>query len=449
MSIESTGQVELGVSRTFKRSRELNERLHALVPGGAHTYAKGDDQFPEGLAPVVVRGSGCRVWDADGNEYIEYGMGLRAVTLGHGFPRVVDAVRACLDEGTNFVRPSTLELETAESFLGMIDAAEMVKFTKDGSTANTAAVKLARAVTGRKLVAICADHPFFSYDDWAMVVKPMRAGIPPSIDPLTVEFRYNDIESVTHLLSRYAGEIACFVLEPERTEPPRDGFLQRLAELARGDGALLVFDENVTGFRWHNGGAQAVHGVDPDLSTWGKAIANGFALSALAGRRDIMARGGLRHDRERVFLLSTTHGAEHVGLAAGLATMAVYCDEPVIDTLKARGDRLRAGVQEVIDARGIGHSFRVFGRSSCLYYSTANANGEASQAFRTLFLQETLVRGLLVPSFVVSYAHTDDDIDRTIDVVDEALAVYADALESGIDRFLRGRSVKPVHRNYN
>ena len=437
------------VTHSFARSRELNERLNAVVPGGAHTYAKGDDQFPEGLAPVIVSGSGCHVEDADGNDYIEYGMGLRAVTLGHGFAPVLDAIRAQLENGTNFVRPSTLELEAAESFVDLIDAAEMVKFTKDGSTANTAAVKLARAFTGRDLVAICADHPFFSYDDWAMVVKPIRSGISQTVDPLTVEFRYNDLESVERLLEQHPDQIACFMLELERTDPPRDGFLERLTELVARAGALLVFDENVTGFRWDNGGAQAVHGIAPDLSTWGKGIANGFALSALAGRREVMALGGLRHDRERVFLLSTTHGAEHVGLAAGLATMAVYCAEPVIETLHERGDQLRAGVEEVVEARGIGHAFGVVGRSSCLHFWTGDADGNPSQAFRTLFLQETITRGLLAPSFVVSYAHTVDDVDRTIEIVDEALRVYADALGGGIERFLRGRPVKPVYRNRN
>jgi glutamate-1-semialdehyde 2,1-aminomutase len=430
-------------------SRRLNERLHALIPGGAHTYAKGDDQFAEGLAPVIARGKGCHVWDVDGNEYIEYGMGLRAVTLGHGFPRVVDAVRERIADGTNFVRPSALELNAAESFLDLVAGAEMVKFTKDGSTANTAAVKLARAYTGRDLVAICGDHPFFSYDDWAMVKTAISAGIPPGVDSLTLTFHYNDIAEVEELLARYPAQIACFVLEPERTEPPRDGFLQRLLELAHDDGALVLLDENVTGFRWGNGGGQGMHGVAPDLSSWGKGIANGFPLSALAGRREIMDLGGLRHDRERVFLLSTTHGAEHAGLAAGIATMETYRAEPVIETLRAQGERLRAAVQQVIDTRGVGHAFTVFGHPACLYYGTRDAAGEPSQAFRTLFLQETVERGLLAPSFVISYSHRDEDIERTAEIVDAALVVYAQALDAGVERFLRGRPVRPVYRSRN
>jgi glutamate-1-semialdehyde 2,1-aminomutase len=434
---------------SLQRSRRLNDRLHDLIPGGAHTYAKGDDQFPEGLAPVISGGSGCHVWDVDGNDYIEYGMGLRAVTLGHGFPRVVEAVRERIGEGTNFVRPSVLELQAAESFVDLIDAADMVKFTKDGSTANTAAVKLARAFTGRDLVAICIDHPFYSYDDWAMVTTPVKAGIPEGVGALTLAFRYNAISSVEDLLARYPGRIACFILEPERTDPPRDGFLQRLHDLVHDDGALLVLDENVTGFRWDNGGGQAVHGIAPDLSTWGKGIANGFPLAALAGRREVMELGGLHHDRDRVFLLSTTHGAEHAGLAAGLATMAAYREEPVVATMLTQGERLRAGVQRVIDAHGIGHAFSVFGKSSCLYYGTRDGAGEPSQSFRTLFLQETIARGLLAPSFVISYAHHDEDLDRTVEIVDQALAVYANALEGGVERFLHGRPVQPVYRPRN
>ena len=431
------------------RSRAAADRLHALVPGGAHTYAKGDDQFPEGLAPVIARGRGCHVWDVDGNEYLEYGMGLRSVTLGHAFPRVTDAVRAQLDDGTNFVRPSALELEAAESFVDLIAPADMVKFTKDGSTANTAAVKLARAFTGRDLVAICREHPFFSYDDWAMVATPLRSGIPGGVEQLTLMFSYNDLGSVEELLARYPGRIACFMLEPERTDPPRDGFLQRLQELAHADGALLVFDECVTGFRWDNGGAQAAHGVAPDLSSWGKGIANGFALSALAGRREVMELGGLHHARDRVFLLSTTHGAEHVGLAAGIATMQTYREEPVIATLAARGERLRAGIERAAAGHGVERAFTLVGNPACLFYGTRDAAGEPSQAFRTLFLQETITRGLLAPSFVVSYAHGEDDVDRTIEIVDAALAVYAQALESGVERFLNGRPVKSVYRERN
>jgi glutamate-1-semialdehyde 2,1-aminomutase len=420
-----------------------------VIPGGAHTYAKGDDQFPEGLAPVLVRGRGCRVWDVDDNEYVEWGMGLRAVTLGHAHPLVADAVGRQAALGTNFVRPSLLELEVAEQFLAMVQSAEMVKFTKDGSTANTAALKLARAYTGRDRVAICADHPFYSYDDWAMVVTPLDAGIPAGVADLTVTFPYNDLAALEALFDQYQDSIACVMLEAERTVPPAPGYLASLRQLCHDRGALLVFDENVTGFRWSNGGAQTVHGVTPDLSSWGKGIANGFALSALAGRRDVMDLGGLTHDRDRVFLLSTTHGAEHTGLAAGSATMAVYAEEPVPETLAERGRELRSLVTEASRARGLEECFRLVGRDQCLFYETRDRDGKPSAALRTLFLQETIRRGLLASSFVVSYAHSSADVALTAEIVDEALGVYKEALDRGVDGLLHGRPVMSVYRRFN
>jgi glutamate-1-semialdehyde 2,1-aminomutase len=428
---------------------ELRARLHEAIPGGAHTYAKGDDQFPAEAPSVLVRGSGARVWDADGNEFIEYGMGLRAVTLGHAFPRVVEAASRALLDGANFLRPSLLELECAEKFLGVVSGADMVKFTKDGSTANTAAVKLARAHTGRELVAFCGEHPFFSYDDWFIGTTAFDGGIPPVAVSLSRTFQYNDLESLERVFAEEAGRVACVMLEPERTEPPDDGFLEGVAELCRKEGAVLVFDEMVTGFRWHNGGAQAVYGVTPDLSTFGKALGNGFAISALAGRRELMELGGLRTDRERVFLLSTTHGAENHALAAAITTMDVYLEEDVVGRLHEAGRRLREGVEAAAAAAGVSDYVRVLGRDCCLLFATRDSEGQPSQEYRTLFMQELVRGGVLAPSFVVSYSHDDDTIDATIDVVTGALEVYRRALDDGVGAYLAGPSVKPVYRRFN
>jgi glutamate-1-semialdehyde 2,1-aminomutase len=434
----------------FSRGDALRERAHRAIPGGAHTYAKGDDQFPQ-LAPAFIdRGAGCHIWDLDGNEYIEYAMGLRAVTLGHAHPEVVAAASRELERGCNFNRPSPLEVECAETFLAAIDRAEMVKFTKDGSSADTAAVKLARAYTGRDLVAICADHPFFSYDDWAFGVTTMSAGIPPAALAMTLTFRYNDIASVQSLFDRHPKQIACLMLEAERNEPPRDGFLQKLQELCRANGTLLVLDEMITGFRVHNRGAQHVHDLHPDLSTFGKAIANGFALSALAGRREIMDLGGIRGPHERVFLLSTTHGAETVALAAARATMKIYEREPVVEHLYRQGERLRSGLEQAAAAAGVSKHFFTSGRACALLYATLGPDGKPSQPFRTLFLQETIRRGILAPSFMPTYSHSDADIDYTIDAVAAALKVYRQALDHGnTDPYLVGASVKPVYRKFN
>jgi len=428
-------------------SRTANERLHALVPGGAHTYAKGDDQYPEDLAPVISHGNGAHVWDVDGNRYVEYGSGLRSVSLGHAHPRVVEAVRRELDRGSNFVRPSIVEVEAAERFLATVPTAEMVKFGKNGSDATTAAVRLARAATGRPRVALCADPPFFSVDDWFIGTTPMSAGIPAETNDLTVTFPYGDLAATEELLTRYQGEIACLVLEPAtHTEPP-PGYLAGLRELADRHGCVLVFDEMITGLRWSEAGAQGLYGVVPDLSTFGKALGNGFAVSALAGRRELMELGGLRHSGERVFLLSTTHGAETHSLAAAMAVLTTYVEEGITARLHALGERLAAGVRAAAADAGVGDHVVVRGRASNLVFATLDENGQPSQEYRTLFLRRLLAGGVLAPSFVVSSALDEADIDHTVDVVAQACAEYRKALDAADPTpWLAGRPVKPVFR---
>ncbi|MFB6889995.1 glutamate-1-semialdehyde 2,1-aminomutase [Kitasatospora sp. NPDC056327] len=429
------------------RSREANARLHALIPGGAHTYAKGEDQYPEDLAPVISHGRGAHVWDVDGNRYVEYGSGLRSVSLGHAHPRVVEAVRRELDRGSNFVRPSVVEIEAAERFLATVPTAEMVKFAKNGSDVTTAAVRLARAVTGRTRVAVCHDQPFFSVDDWFIGTTPMSAGIPAEIAGLTVTFPYGDLAATEDLLTRHRDEIACLVLEPAGHAEPPPGYLTGLRELADRHGCLLVFDEMITGLRWSEAGAQGLYGVVPDLSTFGKALGNGFAVSALAGRRDLMEYGGLRHSGERVFLLSTTHGAETHSLAAAMAVQTTYAEEGVTARLHALGERLAAGVREAAATAGVGDHVLVRGRASNLVFATLDGDGQPSQPFRTLFLRELLAGGVLAPSFVVSSALDDADIDHTVDVVARACAVYRKALDDPDPAsWPAGRPVKPVFR---
>jgi glutamate-1-semialdehyde 2,1-aminomutase len=433
----------------FRKGKTLAERAHTLIPGGAHTYAKGDDQFPELAPSFIARGKGCRVWDLDGNEFIEYGMGLRAVTLGHAYSPVVEAATRQMQFGANFVRPAAIEVEAAERFLELVPTAEMVKFSKDGSDAVDGAIRLARAHTGRDYVAICADHPFFSTSDWFIGSTAMPGGIPQWVRSRTVSFHYNDRSSVEQLFDQYPGQIACVILEAARFDEPKDNFLHWLRDYCHAKGALFVLDEMITGFRWHASGAQHVYGIQPDLSAFGKALANGFCLSALAGRREIMELGGLRHQRERVFLLSTTHGAETHALAAGIATMETYRDCGVVEHLYRVGERLRAGVADAARSAGVEKQVECLGRPCCLVFTTRDQNGQPSQPFRALFLQELIKRGVLAPSFVVSYAHTDRDIELTIEAVAGAVQVYRRALEEGVERYLVGPPVKPVFRPYN
>ena len=432
--------------KDFTNSNSYTSAVHSVIPGGAHTYAKGDDQYPAGMAPVIERGSGCRVRDVDGNEFVEFGSGLRSNLLGHGFEPVVEAVSRWLSAGVNFARPHRIELEAAERLLDLIPCAEMVKFGINGSDVTTAAVRLARAYTGRELIAVCRDQPFFSTDDWFIVTTPMSAGIPSASGSLTVHFSYNDLAGLAELFESYPGQIAAVMLEAETVEPPRAGYFDRLRDLCDRNGTLLILDEIITGFRWHERGAQFVHDIRPDLSTFSKAIANGFPLSALTGRRDVMRLGGFVDDADRVFLLSQTAAAQPWALAAMLAVIATCEREQISSRLSRIGGKLRHGIEELAADAGLSSYFELRGRDCNLTYVARDAAGLPSQLFRTLVLQELITRGILAPSFVVCAAHDAQAIDQTLDAVAHMLTTYRRALEHGADKFLRGRPVKPAIR---
>ncbi|MCA9132984.1 MAG: glutamate-1-semialdehyde 2,1-aminomutase, partial [Planctomycetales bacterium] len=394
-------------------ARALSRRAHAMIPGGCHTYAKGDDQFPTCAPRFFVRGRGCHVEDSDGRRFIEYGMGLRSVGLGHAYPAVVEAAYRQMQLGSNFTRPATIEVEVAEQLVDLLPAADMVKFAKNGSDATTAAIRLARAYTGRSKIALCVDHPFYSVDDWFISGTPMSAGIPRQVAELNLYFRYNDLPGLERLFREQRGQIACLIMEAATYSEPLPGYLQAVQSLCQREGVLFVLDEMITGLRWHLGGAQAVYGLQPDLSTFGKALGNGFSVAALAGRREVMQLGGLEHQQPRVFLLSATHGAETHCLAAAQETLRIYREQPVIETLYRRGSQLRAGIHHIAQQLEIEQHFFLQGRDCNLIYVTQDASGQRSQELRTLLLQELIRRHIFAPSLVVSYSHQDSDISAT------------------------------------
>ncbi len=431
-------------------SSDLRQRAHRVIPGGCHTYAKGDDQYPSNAPAFIARGQGCHIWDLEGREYIEYALGLRSTTLGHCWPSVVAAAADALQLGNNFNRPHELEVHCAEMLLELIPGADMVKFTKDGSSVMTAAVKLARAATGRTRIAMCSDSPFYSYDDWFIGKTAVDTGIPDAIKNLSVSFDYNNLQSLESLFDSYPDEIACVVMEPCRLVEPVAGFLEGVRQLCDRHGAVLVFDETLTGFRVHLNGAQQLYGVIPDLSCFGKAMANGFSLSALAGKRELMELGGLRQTTaDRVFLLSTTHGAESVALAAAIETMRIYRDEPVIEHLYSMGSLLRDGFERAAEEAGVAKHVRISGRDCNLMYATTDTEGLPSQAFRTLFLQELCRGGVLAPTFYTCYAHEPADIEKTIVALQGACAIYRRALDEGVEHHLQGPASQSAYRKRN
>lgn len=431
---------------TFSASAAHVDRACKTIPGGAHTYAKGADQYPEYMAPVIARGHGAKVWDIDGNELIEYGAGLKSVTLGHCFEPVDAAVREALNWGNNFVRPHRIELEAAELLRDLIPGVDMVKFGVNGSDATSAAVRLARAHTGRDVVAVCANHPFFSVHDWFIGTTPMCAGIPEVTRQRTIGFRYNDAEDLRRVLEEHRGQVAAIIMEPENSEPPVPGFFDAVRRICDEHGVVFILDEIITGFRWHLQGAQHLYGIRPDLTTFAKGMANGYPVSAVAGRREIMELGGFAEDRDRVFLLSQTYGGEPWMLAAFMAVVAAHRQMDIIGRLREAGARLRLGVNEIAGNLGIGDYFHIEGPDCSLVFVTKDNTGQRSQVMRTIFLRELLQRGVLAPSFVVNYGHDDGVLDRTLDVVGEALKAYKQALEGDAATLLGSRPVRPALR---
>ena len=426
------------------------ERLLESIPGGAHTYSRGFDQYPANAPQILSHGKGAYIYEPSGCKYLDYGMGLRAVNLGYSEDEIDLAAFEQIKNGNNLTRPSLIELEAAELIIDLIDSVDMVKFTKNGSTAVSAAVKLSRAYTGRDLVARCADHPFFSYDDWFIGSTPLTRGIPQDTINKTKLFKYNDISSLEVLLDQYHGQFACVILEPASTEEPKDYFLQKVQSLCNKHGIVFVLDEMITGFRWHMKGAQHMYGVTPDICTFGKAMANGFSVACIAGKREIMKLGSIEFEgQERVFLLSTTHGAEMCGLGAFVATVNFMKQHNVIQHLWDYGQHLIDLLQGKAEEYGVGESFKVCGVSCSPYYLTLDNFGSNSLALRTLFSQEMIKNNVLMPWIALSYRHGDAELAITEAALDKTFTVYKRALIEGADKYLEGPIVRPVFRKYN
>ncbi|OGT15869.1 MAG: glutamate-1-semialdehyde 2,1-aminomutase [Gallionellales bacterium RIFCSPHIGHO2_02_FULL_57_16] len=431
--------------------REMEKRLQELIPGGAHTYSKGADQFPSNAPKVITHGKGVYIYDVDGKTYLDWCMGLYSVLFGHAYEPVVRRVREQLEKGTNFQRPAIEELELAEMLTDIIPCADMVKFAKNGSTVTTAAFKLARAYTGKEKIAICAEHPFFSYDDWFIGSTPCAEGITESEKRLSVKFKYNDLESVRKVFKEHRGNVAALILEPMKFEEPKDDFLHEVQALCKENGTVFILDEMITGFRFPLGGAQKYFDIEPDLTTFGKAVANGFSMAFLAGKREIMEMGGIEPGKKKVFLVSTTHGAETHSLVAAMATIEELRNKKVIDHLWNVGEQFLQKVPAIAQEIGLSDYVGITGHKYLPLMTFKDHSKEDSLGFKTLFMQELVKRGILFQGmFVSAYMHTQKDIDRTLDAIKESLQVYRKAIDAKTYRdLLEGDPIKPVFRRVN
>jgi glutamate-1-semialdehyde aminotransferase len=406
------------------------------------TLAKGPGQYINGVAPKYLkRGQGSHVWDVDGNEFIDYNMGIGPLSLGYAYPRVDEAVAGQLKDGITFSMMHELEVTLAELVHRVIPNAEAIRISKTGADVTSAAVRVARAFTGRNKVLCCGYH---GWHDWYIAVTSRSAGIPESVKELSATFDYNNIESVREALD---GDTACVILEPFVFEAPKDNFLQELKDLCAANGTLLIFDEMWTGFRVAVGGAQEYFGVTPDLACYSKAFANGMPISLLTGRRDVMSLF-----EEEVFFF-TTFGGEALSLAAAVATIHEMIEKNVPAYLAAQGKKLKEGYNALAAELGIAGYTRCTG-FDCRTIVSFDATAGNPLELKSYVQQELIKRGILWGGFHnMSFSHTDEDIAYTLTAYREVLGLLKEAVEAGdVAARLRGKPVEAVFRkvsNFN
>lgn len=435
----------------FANSDRYRDEVHSFIPGGAHTYSKGDDQFPAMAPAAIARGKGGRVWDVDGNEYVDCSLALGAISLGHAYEPVLKAVRAQLELGAAFQRPAAIELELARDFLAAVPGADRIKFAKNGSTVTTAAVKLARAYTGRDLVAFPGNHSFYSYDDWFIGTTLCNNGTSLAVRELSLIYDSTQPETLEALFLRHPGKIACVITEPEEVIPRDPSALRQVAEIARRHGAVFVLDEMVSGFRAGWPGAHQRIGLTADLVTWGKAIGNGFSFCALTGSSEIMDLGGIKQaEAPKVFLISTTHGGEAHTLAAARAVLKEYQIKPVLARHAECVDTVARSFKASVAEAGLDELLLICDSHWRIVCVCKDLSGKASASMRTLLLQEMIRRGVLFQSlYLPCFSHTDEDLAHIGAAFHEACFTYRQALDEGPEKYLAGPAIPPIFRKYN
>lgn len=421
--VMSIAAEKITAQRSYSASQALLGRAEKRIPLASQTFSKSRIQYPTGAAPMfLTHGDGGRCWDVDGNEYVDLVNGLLPNVLGYRDPEVDAAIREQLDQGITFSLASPIETEVAESLNRLVPCAEMVRFGKNGTDATSAAVRLARAFTKRDRLLLCGYH---GWQDWYIGATTRNGGVPEAVSRLSRMVAYNDLDAVDRAFRDAPGEIAALILEPAGVSTPKPGYLAELKEIVHRHGALLIFDEVVTGLRWALGGAQARYGVTPDLAAFGKALGNGMPIAAVVGRADVM------HLMEEIFI-SSTFGGETLSLAAARAVLAKMEREPVIDRLWQNGQTLMDAARELIAAQGLRDHIGLVGSAPWAVLTYKEHPKASAPAIKTLFLREMLACGVLInASHNVCYAHTTVDLARVLGAYEHSLATVRDALDRG------------------
>ena len=408
------------LEKMYKKSEQLLDRALKSIPLASQTFSKSLTQYPRGVSPFFIeKGKGSKVWDVDGNEYIDFVNSLAAVTLGYCDKDVDEAVQEQMKSGVTFSLPHKLEMEVAEKLIEIIPCAEKVRFAKNGTDATSAAIRIARAYTGKEHIAVCGYH---GWQDWYIGSTTRDLGVPQSVKELTHKFEYNNIESLEKIFQER--ELACVIMEPMNVEYPKDGFLKGVKELAHKNNALFILDETITGFRYSLGGAQELFGVTPDLATFGKGMANGYPLSAVVGSNEVMQKV------EDIFF-SGTFGGETLSLAAASKIIDKYKKEQVIEHFSEVGSYLLERLNKLINDKNLGDIFWTSGHPSWSFLHIKEQKKYNTFEIKTFFLQEMFKRGILtLGSHNISFSHTKEIVDQLLDVYTEVLPMVKENIKN-------------------
>jgi len=427
-----------GLNRYAKSGEQL-KRAEQTIPLGSQTFSKSRTQYPVGISPLyAARAKGAEIWDIDGNKYIDLVSSLASITLGYSDSEVNRAVKKQLRLGVSLSLPARLEAEVSELIVEMVPSAEMVRFGKNGSDATSAAIRLARAFTGRDHIIVCGYH---GWQDWYIGSTTRNKGVPESVSSLTHKFEYNNIESLRVVLDSLEGKVAAVIMEPMNVAYPAPGFLEGVLAHTRQAGALLVFDETITGFRYAKGGAQELFGITPDLSTFGKGMANGFPLSAVVGRREVMM------EMEEIFF-SGTFGGELLSLAAAKTVLQRQLREDVCEKLRANGQDLSDQTERAIAENGLADILKFSGHPSWRFLNWTATENYSVDEIKTFFMQEIFKRGVLVLStHNVSLAHKPQIVERISDAYGEVFSEMHRVINTGtLHQKLEVKPLKPLFK---
>jgi len=426
----------------LSQSNKLFNAAYKVIPGGTQTFSKAPAQHVSGVSPkLLMKSSGCNVWDVDGNEYIDYMMALGPNILGYADKEVNEAAYEGAKLGVNSSLGHPLESQLAQELISKIPCAEMVRFGKNGSDVTAAAIRVARGYTGRDKVLVCGYH---GWQDWFIGSTSRNLGVPKVVQDLTVEFFYNDIDSLLKAFKENQDSVAAVIMEPVNFYEPEDDFLNKVKSITHDNGAILIFDEVITGFRMEIGGAQSHFNVTPDLACFGKAMANGYPLSALVGSSKIMTLF------EEVFFSGTFSG-ELVSISAALATIKALEKRDTLNHINQMGTRLKDGYNEIADSLDMRHITEMIGYGWWPEYVFYDEHRKGSLEIQSLFQQEIVRRGILSRAGIfLCGSHQEAHIEETLQVFKDALTVVIEAIKTdNVLNWLDGEVLVPVIRAKN